>query len=243
MRILADNLLKDATVSATNEDASKPVENLWDKWRDLPFASTSTSSVITAEWTTNQSMNSVAYADVNSDAPTPVDITVALYDSTDTLLATWDLDVSHDQDIEYFTQQTTVRKAVITLSGSSEFELGVLSLGAYDEINRKAPSQSLDTALPSVTTLSRGGQVSGRIGTALKAFSISLLSLSNSERNVIQSIYTERQGLTPWFIDIWQESHDTQVPLYVVFAGDISVTKTSDYGTLFDVSFDVQEVR
>lgn len=241
MRILSTNLLESATVTATNENASKPVENLWDKWRDLPFASTSTSSVITSEWSADQDVNSVGFASSKGTAPTG--ISVALYDSTDTLLATWTLSVTYSQDVEYFTKLTTVRKAVVTLTGASGFELGVLSIGAYDEINRKAPGQGLDTGLPSVTSLSRGGQVSGRIGTPLKAFSVSLVGLSNSERNVVQSIYDQRQGLLPWFLDIWQSSHDVQVPLYVVFAGVLSVSKTSDYGTLFDVSFDVQEVR
>jgi hypothetical protein len=241
MRIIYRNLLPVASVSCTNENASKPVKNLWDKWRDLPFASNSTSSVITAEWTEDQTIDSVAFANAQEAGPTG--IFVSLYDSTDASLATWTLFVSYGQDIEYFAQQTTVRKAVITLSGASGFELGILSLGEYVQINKKAPSQGLDTALPSVTTLSRGGQVSGRFGTPLKSFTVSLLGLSDFEFDVIQCVYNEKQGVTPWLLDIWQSSHDVQVPLYVVFASALTVTKTSDYGTLFDVSFDIQEVR
>ena len=241
MRILANNLLETATVTATNENASKPVDNLWNKWRDLPFASTSTSSVITAEWDADITVNCVGFADAQSTAPTG--ISVALYNSSDVLLATWTLSVLYNHDVEYFTQQTTVRKAVITLTGASEFELGVLSIGAYTEINRKAPSQNLGTALPSSMVSSRGGQLSGRLGTPLKSFGISLLGLSFSEKNVLQSVYDVKQGLLPWFLDIWQSSHDVQVPLFVAFAGDLTVSKTADYGALFDVSFDVREVR
>ena len=237
MRILADNLLRTADLSITNEDGSYPIENVYHRWKKLCFRSSGIESVLTATWGADQVIDSVGilYHDLTG-------LSIELYDAADTLLSTWTVNVDSQSNVSYHDKLTTVRKAVVTMSGVTGFYVGVLSLGRHIEILKKAPRQGLDLTTTAQRILSNDGQVSGRLGSVLRSFKVSLTDIDSDEKDLIESVMYENQSITPVILDIWDESHDIQQPLYVVL-GDMTVTKLPDIGGMFDIEFSVQEVN
>ena len=61
MKILFDNILEDSTLSATNESLNYPVANLGHPFLEKRFQSTTTTSTITADWTTDQCISCFFY--------------------------------------------------------------------------------------------------------------------------------------------------------------------------------------
>ena len=61
MRVLYENYLDNATLSATNENPAYPVENIIDFYLEKPFKSIGNSSVITCNLDTVKTINSVGY--------------------------------------------------------------------------------------------------------------------------------------------------------------------------------------
>lgn len=86
MRIAWDNLLKTATLSATNEDANYPVENLYHKWARLKFEAGTTSTVITASFPEARDVSCVGWSYHNIQSASAV-----LKDSAGETLDTWNL--------------------------------------------------------------------------------------------------------------------------------------------------------
>ena len=83
MRISYDNLLKTATLTATNENANYPVGNVFHRWQRKTFKATTT-SVITAILDDITAITSVII-----DYHNLTSCSVAFYNYTDTLIDTW----------------------------------------------------------------------------------------------------------------------------------------------------------
>ena len=88
MRLSYNNLLKTAGLSVDSENGNYPVENLYHVWKKKPFKAEDTSCIITVTFDELSDISSVCMAYHNLSSAT-----VNFYDSDDTLLDSWDLEI------------------------------------------------------------------------------------------------------------------------------------------------------
>ena len=232
MRISYDNLLKTATISATNENANYPIENVYHRWQRKTFKATTT-SVITAVLDDVASISSVVL-----DYHNLTSCSVAFYDYTDALIDTWTMDCSFNTSAQYG-EITDVAKVVFTCESIVDIEIGTIFVGdsLYFPIqaNQDIPLKSSD-----VLSVSSDRQTSGRKGSVTRAGTITIPLLTSAERKSLETVFYEMGLIEPFFIDLWDNSHTDFEPVYGTFTSEISVTHLEEGDT---ISFSFEEAN
>lgn len=230
MIIAYDNLLKTATLSATSENTNYPLENLYHAWKRKLYQAVDgvSTTTITVEFGEDEVINSffINYHNCTS-------VIVRLYNSSDVLLDTWEVlnDRHHETVTAYY--------AEIELSAPTTVYVGTIFLGSSLEFNKQA-DQDIPLNSTSVQTFSSDYQVAGREGSILRSGSITIPMLSATERLQMEVFFYEVGLLTPFFMDLWDESPTSFHHLYGVFTSSLSITHRYDGD---DVSFDFTEVN
>jgi len=235
VRIAWDNLLKTATLSATNEDANYPVENLYHKWARLKFEAGTTSTVITASWAADVTVSAIGISYHNLSA-----ISVVLKNAAAATLDTWTPPVTYQTDLYVDTAETTVRSVEVTLTSATDLYLGSLFIGAYDQYNKSA-GQDIPLKSTAAVTKSIGGQVAGRTGITLRGGNISIPDLTVAERKQLEDMYDELQEVYPFWLDLWHSSHASFTPVYGHMTSGLRIEKDEWQDTT--ASFDFEEAR
>ena len=232
MRISYDNLLKTATLTATNENANYPIENVYHRWQRKTFKATTT-SVITAILDDISAITSVIL-----DYHNLTSCSVAFYDYADVLIDTWVMDVSYNCSAQYGTV-VDVAKVVLTCESIVDIEIGTIFVGPSlyfpIEANQSIPLKSSD-----VLSVSSDRQTSGRKGSVTRAGTITIPLLTSAERKSIEEVFYEMGLIEPFFIDLWDNSHTDFEPLYGTFTSEISVTHKEEGDT---ISFSFEEAN
>jgi hypothetical protein len=232
MRISYDNLLKTATLTATNENANYPIENVYHRWQRKTFKATTT-SVITAVLDDITAITSVII-----DYHNLTSCSVAFYDYADALIDTWTMDCSFNTSAHYGTV-TDVAKVVLTCESIVDIEIGTIFIGdsLYFPIqaNQDIPLKSSD-----VVSVSSDRQTSGRKGSVTRAGTITIPLLTSVERKSIEEVFYEMGLIEPFFIDLWDNSHTDFEPVYGTFTSEISVTHLEEGDT---ISFSFEEAN
>lgn len=223
MIIAHNNLLKDATLSATNEHSSYPVYNLFHKWKKQVFRATASISTITVQLDGLKTINSLFVLYHNL-----VDIEVRFY-NTGALVDTWTDFVKHKEVIADAIE--------LDLTAPTDIWVGLIFVG--DSLYfRKSADQDIPLMSTDVPTFSSDGQVAGRRGSVLRGGTIEIPFLTELEREQLEEVYYSCGMVEPIYLDLWQES---QFPaLYGVFASDLDVSHHQEGDT---VSFSFKEVN
>jgi hypothetical protein len=232
MRISYDNLLKTATLTATNENANYPVGNVYHRWQRKTFKATTT-TVITAVLDDITAITSVIL-----DYHNLTSCTVEFYDYADALIDTWTMDCSFSTSAQYG-EIADVAKVVFTCESIVDIEIGTIFVGQslYFPIqaNQDIPLKSSD-----VVSVSSDRQTSGRKGSITRAGTITIPLLTSAERKSIEEVFYEMGLIEPFFIDLWDDSHSDFEPLYGTFTSEISVTHLEEGDT---ISFSFEEAN
>lgn len=230
MILAYDNLLKNATISATSEDSNYPLENLFHAWKRRVYKTVDgvTTTTITVNFLTDQVIHSFFIHYHNATA-----IEVRFYDGSDVLLDTWAItnDRAHGN--------VTAYKAEIEITAPVTVYVGNIFIGPSLEFEKDA-DQDLPLRRTDVATFSSDYQVAGRAGSAIRGGNVSIPLLSYSERETIEEAYYECGLTVPFFMDLWQDSPTAFAPLYGVFTSDLSITHQYDGD---DVEFEFTEVN
>ena len=232
MRISYDDLLKTATLTATNENANYPVGNIFHRWQRKTFKATTT-TVITAVLDDITAISSVLL-----DYHNLTSCSVAFYDYADALIDTWAMDVSYNCSAQYGTV-VDVAKIIYACESIVDIEIGTIFVGdsLYFPIqaNQDIPLKSSD-----VVTTSSDRQTSGRKGSVTRAGTITIPLLTSAERKSIEEVFYEMGLIEPFFIDLWDNSHTDFEPVYGTFTSEISVMHLEEGDT---ISFSFEEAN
>ena len=232
MRISYYNLLKTATLTATNENANYPVGNVYHRWQRKTFKATTT-SVITAILDDITAITSVIL-----DYHNLTSCSVAFYDYADALIDTWAMDVSYNCSAQYGTV-ADVAKVVLTCESIADIEIGTIFIGDSLYFPIQA-SQDLPLKSSDVVSVSSDRQTSGRKGSVTRAGTITIPLLTSAERKSIEEVFYEMGLIEPFFIDLWDNSHADFEPVYGTFTSEISVTHLEEGDT---ISFSFEEAN
>ncbi len=233
MRISYLNLLKTATISTDSENSNYPLENIYHVWKKKYFKAEDTSCTITATFDEISDITSVCLAYHNLSSAT-----VNFYDSDDTLLDSWTLDCNHETEAQYGSV-SSVSYCTIECASGSEVEIGVLFIG--DSIYSVIESdQSIPLTSSDSVTASTDRQIAGKKGSVTRTADITIPLLTSSERKQIEYAFYECGLITPFFLDLWDSSHDYFEPIYCVFTDDLG---SSHYEKYDEVEMSIQEAN
>ena len=144
MRILFDNLIFDATLTADSVDANYPLTNLQNESCKKIYKATATSVVITVTLKAVSTVNCFYFGYTNATA-----VTLALYNASDVLLKTVTLNASHGGAT--FATTYTVSYAKLTLAGADIIYMGIIGIGN----NYKMPDPYNDVILKPIDNSKR----------------------------------------------------------------------------------------
>lgn len=220
MKILYNNLLEQAALSAVNENESYPVSNLIDGFLELRFQGILSTTVITADFTTDQTVSCIALGYHNLSSGSYI-----LKDSGGSTVLSGSLNVAYDTDMTYFTA-TTCRSIEITLASSTTLYLGGLSVGVpffieYWNVNPgfSFPTQSAFTSL-------RGGQAIGTPAYTSEKWRATLSEITNTQRKEYKEMIKTAKWW-PCYADLYEDAHDEQRPIHAILEGDDQFVRDS----------------
>jgi len=240
MIVSYDNKLKDATITATNENANNPVSNLTHNFLELPFYSTGNSSVITIEFDEDVDIDHVAYGYHNLNA-----MSIAFYDMLDVLLDTQVITIEDNESIGYFTKIEGVRKAIVTVSSLALLlYIGCISIGEYLDLPDFLAGPQNTKIINDSSFQSSGGQSSGNRKQNFNRYPLQFANISNTERGEMQAYTTFVQTSIPHFIDLYPDAHDEQPVFYgTIESKNIPLGKRGTSNFTYNASITYRESR
>jgi len=226
MVLAYDNLLKTATMTASSEDASYPISNVYHKWKRHVYKSvdTVTSSVITITFNEAKVINSFYMLYTNVD-----NVSCVLKDSSGGTLATWTTNPTNGT-------VSDVYSAEITVSAPDTIYIGAMFLGSSIS-NDKTAEQDIPLDSSDVPTFSSDSQVSGRKGSVTRSGKITIPDLSYTQRQALEEAFYECSNIVPFFLDLWEDTPLAFEPLYGVFASGLEITHHPEDGDTIAFSF------
>lgn len=210
MRISYINRVKDAILSATNENLNRPVTNLAHNFLELAFFATGNNSVITVTFDDTYDINHIAFDYHNIDS-----MTARFYDEFDILIDSEIIDVDENCNFHTFDTIEGVEEITLTVSTlDTLLYLGGISIGDYFEMPNFQQSPGSNLNLNDDSFTSWGGQSSGNRKRNLFSYNLTFLNVSNNEKNDIVSYADYVQNSIPHFIDIYEDAHSNFPPFY-----------------------------
>jgi len=232
MRISYDNLLKTATLTATNENPNYLIENVYHRWQRKTFKATTTTA-ITAVLDDITAITSVVL-----DYHNLTSCSVAFYDYADALIDTWTMDMTYNTPAQYGSV-ADVAKVVLACESFVDIEIGTIFIGDSLYFPIQA-GQDIPLRSSDVVSTSSDRQTSGRKGSVTRAGTITIPLLTSAERKSIEEVFYEMGLIEPFFIDLWDNSHLAFEPLYGTFTSEISVMHMEEGDT---ISFSFEEAN
>jgi len=239
MIVSYDNRLKEATLSATNEDINRPITNVIHNFLELAFFSETTSSEITIVFDETESLDHIAFDYHNLDS-----MVIEFYDIFDNLLHTETITVIEDCNFHIWNTIDNVKTVVITAETyASEMYIGGISMGEYFEFPYFTQSIKGEIKLGSTLSISAGGQASGNSKKNLESYSLNFSYLDNNVVNDIK-YYLDFINKIPHFVNFYEDANDYFKPFYgVITTGKIPKPKRRLSTWNWDFSLTYQEVR
>jgi len=208
MKILFDELFENAVMTTTNESLNYPIENIVHPFMHKRFRSSSTSSVITATFTTDQTMSCFFYG-----FHTVTSLSVVYKNAASATLETLTISSPEDIGIEYFTELTTVRTVEITVNGASNFYIGKIGGGVCYAMPDPVATYTSGSRDNSSDSSSPYGQRLVNDIPKLRELPYAFRELTLTTKNEIEALYTAKNI----FFDLYEEARTKEPPIYGFF--------------------------
>ena len=233
MRVLYNNLLESASLSATNEDANYPVENIYGNSLLPLFKADTNSSVITCTLAEASTVSCFAFGNHNIDTLS-IKLTDSLAATTTYNYTASNLKFSNavTQAMIYETAVDDVEEIEYTITSVDTLYIGGLSAGSalqfpYFNINPK--NGFVSTGEPQK---SKNGVTFDNEGVVLETFGCTINNVDITDYDLINAFFLAVQTYKPHFIDRWEESTDFPV-LFAQQTRDFDWTKGKE-GVILD---------
>jgi len=229
VKILYDNLLASATLSATNGNESYPIANVIDRFLEKKFQTITTSSVITVTFATDQAVSAIALGFHNLTSASYV-----LKNSGGSTLISGSLEITYDTNITYFTE-TACRSIEITIGGTaSELYVGGISAGTPFYVVSHNVNPRFDFLNQDNYSVTRGGQATGRKTTTRKKWRATLSTITTAQINKFETMIETVGGWFPVYADLYEGIHTRFEPIHAILSGNNRFVRDSynfDYST------------
>jgi hypothetical protein len=235
MRILFNDLIKSANISATNGSDNYPASNIAHPFLFKRFQTIATTSLITIAWSADVSVDSLFYGHHNISS-----MIVRLKDSGGVVLETVNVTSPTDRGKVYFSQVwDNVRRIELDITGPNPTKLGGVGCGVYyqniDFLN-DAPESGRRTGNFSK---SPGGQSNNLYIKPLKTFAFSFRDRLTADKKIWLDLNDE-YGRGPFWFDITEDNNEFLPVIYATIENYPGVARN---GRRYDNALSIEESR
>jgi hypothetical protein len=265
MNVLFDNKILNATLSASNENANFPIDNLKSDFLRERFQSTDASDTITVTFDNVTSLDCLFWGYTNMTSMTVV-LKDDLGNTIDTIYFSGG-DVAHyygydsgyygytDYYYGYFDRLAgetvydpvswyfptiEVKSIEIAIEAVDNVYLGGLATGKVASIKEPLNDWDEDFEDLSIITESEAGQVQQLYNRPLRVYNWTIVNNTREEMNEILDLYKEYGIGHHIWVDPFEDNHEFMTPLYAVLTNSIAASKD---GYLYSFNFDIKEAR
>jgi hypothetical protein len=233
MKILFDNALQGATLTAANESPNYPAENLKHQILKKRYQAVVDEDTIVMEWAAAVVVNCVYVGYTNASA-----MTLRLYDAGDALLKT--VSVPAADLAVHFAAVAGVRTAELDVAAASG-AVYVGGIGIGEEYSMPDPRNDwTDIPLDSSTVeTSRDGQVFSNRIASLRSLPLSFYTIGFEDFREIRDLLSAVNRAVPVWADAFEAYHAEVMPIY----GTLELGKTSKNDRKIDFMLTVTEAR
>lgn len=229
MRIAWDNRIKEATLTATNENLNYPIENIIHNYLTKKFKGTRTESTITITFTDVEDINFIAIGYKNL-----IDAEAEFFDIDNISLGTQVLNC--DIDINYFTKISAVKKINLAVTTDQDYvEIGNISAGEYLQLENPFVTIPITPSLSTKFSKSDGGQLTGRKLKSLLSYEFKfppIIEISDIED--IKKMLDSVQTVENIWIDIWELNNNILSSKFGnIISAQFNLSKNQNYDFIF----------
>ncbi|MDD5303031.1 MAG: hypothetical protein PHS14_07960 [Elusimicrobia bacterium] len=233
MKVLFDNALLDASLSAVNESPNYPASNLAHQILKKRYQSVASSDTIVAEWAAAIIVNCIYLGYTNAET-----IEVRLYDAADALLDT--IAVLPADLVVHFTAISGVRRMEVDV----EVTVGsvyVGGIGIGKEYTMPDPRNDWTDALLDNSTVetSLDGQVFANRIEPLRQIPLNFFAIGFEAYRALRDLISPVSRSVPVWLDAFENWHEEVMPLY----GVMELGKVAKNDHVLDFTLNVTEAR
>ncbi len=246
MRILYQNVLKAATLTADDEAPSFPVENLVNNTSLLDFRSTTNTAEVSGEWDTDQVISAFALANHSLTA-----MVLTLKNAGGSTLFT---ETYTGAELRFNTEDSRkmiyldasysgVREIILEMTSISTLSLGLFWCGTYLQTPPFSAGMRDEFKSGANTKPTLWGVNWEQDAPVLESFSVSFNYIQESDFNALNSFFKIVGKSAAVWVDRWEESQDVFPAVYAKLEADIKYKK-EDNGVVFSgLSLKFGEIR
>lgn len=236
MKILFDNLVKNATLTTTYPNLNYPVSNLAHAFLRRRYQTADPPTTITVTFAEVSSVNCFFYGYHNLTA-----IALRLYDDGDVLLHT--VTIANPESgvgAEHFDEVALVEYAQVDITAAASGYLGGIGLGMSELLPSPVADFEEDLIDNSIVSTSPGGQTQQIYIESLKSDVYTIRDVTRERRAEIVALFLAVGVGAPLWIDAFYDNHTYQSPFYGHFVRTINTVKN---GRRFDFGIELREAR
>lgn len=231
MRILFNNEVKNATITALTPNSNYSAPSLQSQFLRLKYKSLGISDTITVQFADNISANSFFYGYSNA-----VSMTVKVYSNASILLETVDVDCAYDNGSAFFTRHDNVRYFTIEATSITTEDLYIGGIGFGLAYTMPDPLATIVAKLDNLSGSSSSGegQVSNRYIEPIKIYES---TFAETEKVVYYEVLNEfiEIGTGHLWVDFTENDHTFHKPIYCTSKMIDGVTKNNTVN--FSINF------
>ena len=273
MKILWENFLKDAVITANSADSAYPVSNLAHQFLEKKFMSTTTSETISIDMGATKTISMLAYGfnnlngndyngitqlqqsatdgiQISQSSPDGIQIEQADYadllNSSGSLVLRIPIENGNDFNFTYF-EEMACRYVVMHVSASKALYIGGVGIGnplTFDYLQSNPQLPMVDRGKPTKTD---GGQLLPDTKTLLRKWTVVVpyASVPNSVRLEILAMYKAVGQSTPVWADLWNgDTASGNITEQPMYCNiKINSTRKSSRSRAYNVGITLEECR
>lgn len=236
MRILFEDKVLAATLSAVNASSNYPVANLQNAFLKRRFQSTAAADTVTALFGADESIDCVYYGFTNATG-----IVIQLKNAGGAVLKTITITTPEEIGAHHFAAVPAVRSIVVQITGAGAgVYLGGLAAG--EEVVLPNPEAEWEEPKVDNSTVSSSpdGQYNQGYLRPLRSYSWNLPDTTREDANTLSDLYLALGAGRPVWADPFEENHDFIPPIYCVITEPLAPRKS---GRRYSITLSIAEAR
>lgn len=245
MRILYPNLVtSDVTMTATNENASYPIENVYDVYLNKIYKASASTSTVVITWGADVTIDCLGFAYHNIS-----EVVYTLKNSggstleTDTLTAA--SDEIYDGDIIYLSASySTARSLTLEFTGTANpFYIGYIGAGEYIQMPNFAGGPRRDKNYASFSYTSLAGQHVGTKLAGLRSFQSNFNTIDQTDKNTVMDFLDDVMNVDTFMLDPYEAERTSFLPMYARMDTFTGPNQKPVSGVVYEINVTFREAR